>query len=250
VYFLRRYRRLRKAGGAMSPQKRLQAAREATQQGRYDEALQEFIWFHEHALEHQPWLYGLRLSFALGYWIELANLYPPAREALEAMRDRKTTALLRGEGKRPLFHDVVAINRVLARPDLTHALIVRLEADYPDLAHECVALALPAIVATGDYALAYRHIPDPTAALKKEGAQLNESIAALEAEAPTLAPRFAAYVQIYCENVRMLSAVLHGVGQAEAARVLGESAIELVDSPSAREAVRSLLHRASKDNAE
>lgn len=227
----------------MSPQERLQAARKATLEGRYEEALQEFVWFHEHALEHQPWLYGVRLSFALGYWVELAGLYPPAMAALEALRDRKSEALLRGEGNKASFHDVVAINRVLGRNALTHQLILKLDSGYPELARECAPLALAAMVEAGDYPLAYRYIPDPLKALEEESLHLNESLAALELEgdSPASATRFTAYVHIYCESVRLLGSILRGVGEIGVAAQLEKRAIELVQWSRAREAVSERL---------
>jgi hypothetical protein len=73
---------------AMNPQIRLQNAFTAAGEGRHEEALREYIWFHDHALELEPALYGVRLSFALAYWVELAQDYPAARTALEGIRDR------------------------------------------------------------------------------------------------------------------------------------------------------------------
>lgn len=36
----------------------------------------EFVWFHEHALEVDRAYRGVRLSFALAFWLELAEQYP------------------------------------------------------------------------------------------------------------------------------------------------------------------------------
>lgn len=83
----------------------------AAQEGRFSEALSEYIWFHEHALEERPSLHGVRLSFALGYWLELAEQYPPARAALQSVLDEKTARLERGDQDWELFNDVTAINR-------------------------------------------------------------------------------------------------------------------------------------------
>jgi len=45
-------------------------------QGKYAEALERMIWFHNHALEHELGMYGVRLSFALSEWKELGDVYP------------------------------------------------------------------------------------------------------------------------------------------------------------------------------
>jgi hypothetical protein len=135
----------------------------------------------------------------------------------------------------------VAINRVLQRSGLTHRLILQIEAAHPELAQECAPLALNAIVEAGDFALAYRYTSEPLKVLEEESRHLNESIATLESEPPSPAPRFAAYVHIYCESVRLLCAILRGVNEADAAVQLEEKAVELVDSPKARDAVRQRL---------
>src|SRR5688572_11688303 len=40
----------------------LREAKADTQAGRYEEALAKHVWFHSHALEIEPALYGVRLS--------------------------------------------------------------------------------------------------------------------------------------------------------------------------------------------
>jgi hypothetical protein len=108
----------------MNAQDRLHAAQRAVREGRYAEALSEFVWFHEHALEGLPSIYGVRLSFALSYWAHLAEVYPKARVVLEQIRDKKADAVLSPSADRALFHDVVAINRVLGCEQNTHTLFV------------------------------------------------------------------------------------------------------------------------------
>src|SRR5213078_5135076 len=88
------------------PDQRLKQAVAASRAGRYEEALRGYIWFHEHALEHDRAFYGVRLSFALAYWMELALAYPPALAALQAVRDQKIELLRTGRGDREAFHDV------------------------------------------------------------------------------------------------------------------------------------------------
>jgi len=76
-----------------------------------EEALERFIWFHEHALEHDQSMYGVRLSFALSYWKSLGESYPPAQKALVKTRDDKAKLIREGRGSKNLFHDVMALNR-------------------------------------------------------------------------------------------------------------------------------------------
>ena len=46
-------------------QKYLSDTQEMVRKGKYKEALERFVWFHEHALEHDPAMTGVRLSFAV-----------------------------------------------------------------------------------------------------------------------------------------------------------------------------------------
>lgn len=120
----------------MTAQERLQAARQAAVDGRYQEALDGFIWFHRHALEEQPSLYGVRLSYGLFYWLDLAKNYPPALQALENLREQKAQALLHVAGDRALFHDVEAIDARLDRSRATYELYLALADRHPELAAE------------------------------------------------------------------------------------------------------------------
>src|SRR5947209_19742990 len=105
----------------VEPLAALKAAKELASEGRYEEALQKHLWFHDHALEHTPALAGVRLSFALADWLELGNRYPPVRQALIAVRDRKARAIADGAGSIELFHDVSAINYALGEDPQTVA---------------------------------------------------------------------------------------------------------------------------------
>ena len=146
----------------MKAQERLISAQKlANKEDSYEEALNEFIWFHNYALEETPSLYGVRLSFALAYWVELGEKYPKAKQALEEIRDNKTIALINGMGDHKLFKDVVAINLELSSETRTHSLFVKLLSTQPLLAESCSKIALGAIVKSGDFHLAANYIPDP-----------------------------------------------------------------------------------------
>lgn len=101
-------------------------------------------WFHDHALELEPALYGVRLSFALAYWVDLAQEYPAARTSLGAIRDRKVQMLLSGQRNRETFHDVASINYYLADEPLTAQVFAKLDRADFTFANQCVDAALPA----------------------------------------------------------------------------------------------------------
>lgn len=225
----------------MNAKERYYAARAAGAAGRYEEALREHIWFHDHALEEQPSLYGVRLSYALSDWIELANRCPPALVALKAIRDAKPDRLVHGDGDQRLFHDVRAINEQLEQQELPHELFVRLREANPALTEKCADLAMAAIVRSKDFELARRLVRDPHGSIRRWSCILNEDVADLANEPADHALRLDACAHYYVTQVRLLLAVFIGVGESEIAESLGQSAVAAVESPSAREAVHAAL---------
>jgi hypothetical protein len=105
----------------LKARERLDAGRGPLHGGRYAEALDHFIWFHNHALAEDDSWRGVRLSYALGNWFDLGQVYPEALRALEDVRDRKTDSLLAGGGSWQDFRDVQAINALLGAD--THAVL-------------------------------------------------------------------------------------------------------------------------------
>lgn len=132
-------------------QKYLSDTREMVINGSYEEALKRTIWFHNHALEHEPAMYGVRLSFALSDWMELGEVYLPAKLALIATRDTKEKLLIAKEGDYHLFHDVVALNRVLGEDDKTIGLFEMLDKAEPEKAIEYWVIAKEAFISAKRY---------------------------------------------------------------------------------------------------
>ena len=210
-------------------------------EGRYDEALHEFVWFHEHALAEQPSLYGVRLSYGLFYWMELAALYPPARVTLEQIRDRKTTALLSNLEDRDVFHDIASINDHLLEQGKTHALFVKLVASNPEFAEACSRYALPSLVLAGDFELAERFSPDPEHQLRELGTDLNRTIQRRKQGRYSPAPRIKAEIHIYAEKVKQLMVISDGLGKKTESARLQQVAIQSIQATSIRKAVAAAL---------
>ncbi len=102
---------------SLLPLEVLQEAREDTSMGRNEEALKKFLWFHHNALEYDMTLVGVRLSFALGYWGELAKKYEPAKRSLQEIRDeckdKMSSVLIDTEKFQNLFSEYHELNRAL-----------------------------------------------------------------------------------------------------------------------------------------
>jgi hypothetical protein len=141
----------------------LKQAYQLAADGKFEEALQKHICYHNHALEIDPAHYGVRLSYALSYWIELGKRYPKALEALKAIRDEKAKRLLGGESERTLFHDVAAINHSLGESRATVELFKKLEAGRPDFASSIADMADEALFDAKEYAVERKYVGDPFA---------------------------------------------------------------------------------------
>lgn len=198
------------------PRRVLERAREHTRDGRYADALADFLWFHRHALEHDPAYYGVRLSFALAFWNELARVYPRAGEVLLAVRNEAAEAALRGEGDaRELFNDACAIDLEMGRTLDTYALFMALRAQRPAVASSCEDIALPCIVDAGDWALALQLMGHPEDYLLDAGARLDDYLAMKAPSRATAKLHRETLVNIYCEEVSLLVRVLEGAQRPE-----------------------------------
>lgn len=225
----------------MEVQARLGAAYDLVRAGRHEEALREFQWLHENALQECRSWAGVRLSYSLDAWARLGKVYPPARAALEAVCARDTALLLAGRGSRDLFLDVNAIQWVLGRQERTHALFVELERVDPELAQACAGVALTAIVATRDYALAERLLPDPERSLRRRAALLNADFAGRRSRRFIRAPIVASDIRLYVDPVREVLTVLEGRGRWQEAARLRKLAADLIPATTIRRTVRAAL---------
>ena len=86
-----------------NPSAVLDAAEQLTKEGKYEEALEKFVWFHDNAVRLDPSLYGVRLSFALGSWSRLASKYAPALDKMKAVNQANRKRLEQGAGDFALF---------------------------------------------------------------------------------------------------------------------------------------------------
>ena len=225
---------------------RLEAAMAAARRGDHERALREYRWFHEHALDHDPSYCGVRLSFALAAWVDLAEAYPPARAALIQIRDAKARRLLRGEGDRATFEDVEAINGHLGDPRATYDLFRRLREVQPGAADACADLAWETAATFDDFALARTCVDDPSARLRAWTDELNETVSFIRAQVPRPPAELeAAACAMFAERVVSLLRVLANVGETAEAAALRAGILGAVADPSVRNLVRSHLGSAA-----
>lgn len=134
--------------------------------GRYAEALEKHIWFFDNALKYESSLNGVRLSFALGDWVLLANKYSPALEALEEKADEAEGKVRSGVEPYKSFQDFKSINEDMDKEERTVSLFSWLDKEKPDLARKVYRLARKALVKEGQYTLCDSYI-DPDKEFQK-----------------------------------------------------------------------------------
>src|SRR6266567_2127889 len=218
------------------PLQTLRDARDAARRGAHAEALEKYLWFHHHALEHRPSLTGVRLSYAISEWVELGNAYPPAREALELIQDNNLRLLKEGSCEHRRFHDFASINRYLGRSELTATMFAELAEHQPEFARACFRVALTALIQTRSFALARRFVTSPNEQLDPH---LSQFARALNTRRRTINDD--ALLGVFATRLRQLLSIFEEVGENEEANVLQRKAIEALTDPQDQEEVRRQL---------
>jgi hypothetical protein len=222
------------------PRAALNDAQSFALQGRYEEALQKHLWFHENALKYAPAMTGVRLSFALMYWIQLGEKYPKARQALVSIRDRDTQECTGGKGSFALFMDVAGINRALKEEPKTVELFKTLHAKNPELAQKCYHVAEPYLVAQHEYRICSAYIADPLQRFERIEARRKMNL-----EYATKGnPRMEEFAETwFADETCRLIEILVGVDRKQEAETVRKQALAVRDDPRIRDAGQKALPR-------
>lgn len=221
----------------------LTEAQELARAGKYEEALQKHLWYHDNALRIDRGQGGVRLSFALSYWLELGKKYPKAMDALLKIRDKKTKELELGVGSFDHFHEVFAINRYLEQNEKTRELFKFLDKHHPAVAMLCFHVAKNLLAESHDYELCGKYIKDP----------MDEFRRIKEMRTLDLNMKFGGDAdeqhKIYTENrfiqeTSALIEILSGAGRDVEATRVKEQALAVVDNAQIREAIDKAIARA------
>lgn len=141
------------------PEQILNEARADAKAGRLADAAAKHAWYHDNVLGLLPSHGGVRLSFALGAWHDLAKIYPPAMSDLRAARDRAMVRVRSGGSRASLaFSDLSHLNRLLGDAAMTRDAYALVAAQSTKEARLHLGEALPALVETRAYTLASAHL--------------------------------------------------------------------------------------------
>ena len=207
--------------------------------GKYEDALEKHVWFHNHALEVDPNYRGVRRSFALEYWVKLGEKYPPALEKLIAIRDEATAKLESGETSWGLFADVQSINSYLREPEKTVALFKRIESADPAFAGTIYGRADEELISAGEYALARKYLGDPLRHLEKARQNFESGIAFSKRQSAPETQQLMRRTteQLFEAKAVRIIVVLAKTGDAKLARDLQSKALAVLDSPGIKSAL-------------
>jgi hypothetical protein len=217
------------------PQDALQKAVELTQKGRYEEALQIHLWFHENALRIEPALVGVRASFALSYWVELGKKYPKAMDALREIRDKGLKELEGSSDDSRLLMDVVSINRYLDEPKVTVELLKKLHSERPQFAASVGSFIQDVLVEEGEYKLARKFMRDPVKALESAKARrtlYNDYLGEDRTDLRQI------HDDMFAREVAPIIKILANTGDIDLARKIQREALKVVD----HEEIRKAMH--------
>src|SRR5262245_14248826 len=224
------------------PDKVLNEAGALAKQGKYEEALQKHIWYHENALRLDPAQYGVRLSFALSNWKELADKYPKAKQALIDIRDRDTKSLREGRGKLQQFHDVASINETLKDDRATVELFRALHERHPKLAKECYQIAEEKFVAQREYSLCLSYIGDPMVKFDEARRYREEIIQ----DRPNFPPGQWHAEKEFVRRTSRLVEILAGAGRRKDAEEIRTRVLAVRDDDNIRKSLDAAMKSAEK----
>jgi hypothetical protein len=133
-----------------------------TAKGQYDQALRVIL----DLCDYQP-SFPL-VNVVLPDWIELARIYPPARQSMIEIRERDTREFEQAKSgvDAGLFMEASQLNNALGETNATYAMCQRLQKHNPAQFQACFYLMEPLLMQHGDYQLGLKNIGDPQANLK------------------------------------------------------------------------------------
>lgn len=220
----------------------LEEARNDFQNSRYRLALKKRIWFHEHSLTHDPSMYGVRLSYNLLEWFELAKVHPPAMVAFLVARDRAEAEALTADEPHNPFHDMEAINGILGQGSRTVATFKKIREQRPQAAGRLFNVAQEALLAAKEYDL-YSQYLQPQRDFQRASRSFRIGIEYAESlDDPVWKERHLEYTyESFQYDVSKLVSVLTVTGRREEAQAIADQATEVVETPEFADAVKRAL---------
>jgi len=205
----------------------LQQAKADQRNGDYADALAKHLWYHDNATRIQPAQSGVRLSFALGSWLELAEVYPPALVKLKEVRNA-TEAKIRDESKIRVrfedFHDFVALNRTLRQEKKTSDTFVWLHETDPEDAARMFGVARPALIKQKQFELCGEYMD-----ADRDWKRIRDSYTSAQKSVPRFGKSYEEFTEKkFVNDVSTLVAIKMKAGEKEDAQMVAAKATQFV----------------------
>jgi len=199
-------------------------ARKAAENRQYDDALPKYLCVFVYGINSS--FDGVRSSFLLSEWAEVANAYLPADVALQNARSfAKSVVETNSPGAWNAFSDYEAINYVLAQNDRTAELFLWLDKENPQLAIETFDKAKPHLVEIKQIAIVNKYAGSAIEQYIKISDEYDDHIAMqMPVERQKLHLALGEYS--YTSDVVELIQRLNSEGRAEEAEVVGRLALD------------------------
>ena len=223
----------------LDPSEVLRQARQLVKSEQYAQALEKYIWFHDHALDADQSLSGVRLSYAISELVDLGEVYPPARRALERVRDTKGESLTQGAQDVSSFHDVMAINRAFGQVERTGDLFKTMSGVDRALAEKCFHIALESLVQTKEFGIARSFLRDPQTDIDQFAIPLKLA-QQYTGESPEVVQE--TLERIYIKKVSLILRVFVGIGENDVADDLRDYAVECIPDEQLRDRIMHRLY--------
>jgi hypothetical protein len=214
----------------LDPSEVLDEARKLKEVGLFEAALEKHLWVHHESLRVCSAFRGVRLSFALGYWKDLANEYPPALNAMREIRDRNLEAIRSGNALGQCYLDAVALNRELEDHNLNAELFEALVAFDKAKAEKLFPFVFDSLVCSKAWRTAREFIPNPVLKAEELVASLEEHLTRFPYTSELGPAVRSGAVGSFWRNLKMLMEVLVGNGETELAEEARRHSLAAVSS--------------------
>lgn len=241
-----------------TPEDFYNAGREARINGNYVQALEDFLNFYDLSFRQQSIEYqGLRHSFFINEWKELASVYPPAKEAMINVRNLKETQLRSGDvtnvpydpialkksipsgnpekvnrliaGK--IMKDVYSLNNALHQPERTVQLFEFIDQHYPDIATSCWPIIREWTIDNQRYDLVKKYMPNLATTEFQRIKKHYYWIIEVYRENPELKSKNRNFEDEFVNDAARLIKLALDSGQCEQAEIIAAEAQKVVEAP-------------------
>jgi hypothetical protein len=211
-----------------NPSEILHSAVDDTRDGSHKQALAKFLWFHQNALHYDRALYGVRLSFALSDWLDLAAVYPPARDSFIFTRNQTEAAYRLDPSNFDLFTDVAVLNDHLGDGNRTADFFSHVAESDHRAAQRLYHVAEPYLIAAGLFQTCEPFLnSDWRMSIAAESYRLSRKFEESRPECDIPIPRFAR--EHYVQDIATLVALLVLNNRVEDANTAYNAALRVLN---------------------